>query len=174
VDYAPIPLAAQIAPGSSFVDITITPVDDTLIEGDETFTVNLLSSPTFYVLGSTTSATVTIADNDVAATNITKIHDIQGSGTTFNPSFGGSQTIEGIVTRAFIGSTRLNGFFVQEEDIDADNDTATSEAIFVLDTSGTSVNVGDKVRVTGTVRTGYSRYYCQHYQFGRCPLTNHY
>jgi hypothetical protein len=84
--------------------------------------------------------------------SITKIHNIQGSGTTFNTAFGGSQTIEGIVTRAFTGSTKLNGFFVQEEDADADSNTATSEAIFVFDTSGTTVNVGDKVRVTGTVR----------------------
>jgi predicted extracellular nuclease/Ca2+-binding RTX toxin-like protein len=150
VDYASIAFAAQIATGSSFADITITPVDDTLVEGNETFTVNLLNS-TSYTLGSTTSATVTIADNDVV-TPITKIHDIQGSGTTFNTSFGGLQTIEGIVTRAFTGSTRLNGFYVQEEDADVDNDAATSEAIFVLDTSGTVVNIGDRVRVTGTVR----------------------
>jgi predicted extracellular nuclease len=84
--------------------------------------------------------------------SIARIHDIQGSSTTFNTAFGGSQTIEGIVTRAFTGSTKLNGFFVQEEDADADSNTATSEAIFVFDTSGTTVNVGDKVRVTGTVR----------------------
>jgi predicted extracellular nuclease len=84
--------------------------------------------------------------------SIAKIHDIQGSGTTFNTSFGGSQTIEGIVTRAFTGSTKLNGFFVQEEDADADSNAATSEAIFVFDTSGTAINVGDKVRVTGSVK----------------------
>jgi uncharacterized protein len=96
--------------------------------------------------------TVAISDNDTAPPAITFIHDIQGSGTTFNTAFSGTRTIEGIVTRAFTGATKLNGFYVQEEDADADGNTATSEAIFVFDTSGTAVTVGDKVRVTGTVK----------------------
>ncbi len=84
---------------------------------------------------------------------IVKIHDIQGSGATFNPAYSGSQTIEGIVTRIFAGSTKLNGFYVQEEDADIDNDPTTSEAIFVYDPSGKFTgNVGDKVQVTGTVK----------------------
>ncbi len=84
---------------------------------------------------------------------IVKIHDIQGSGSTFNPSYSGSQSIEGIVTQAFPGATKLNGFYVQEEDADADNNSATSEAIFVYDPSGKFTgNVGDKVQVTGTVK----------------------
>ena len=84
---------------------------------------------------------------------IVKIHDIQGSGSTFNPSYSGSQSIEGIVTQAFQGATKLNGFYVQEEDADADNNAATSEAIFVYDPSGKFTgNVGDKVQVTGTVK----------------------
>ncbi|MFM7407445.1 MAG: ExeM/NucH family extracellular endonuclease [Cuspidothrix sp.] len=82
----------------------------------------------------------------------TYISDIQGTGSTFNTAFGGTQTIEGIVTRAFQGSSKLNGFYVQEEDADADGNSNTSEAIFVHDPSGLfSGNIGDKVRVTGTV-----------------------
>ena len=80
---------------------------------------------------------------------IVKIHDIQGSGTT--AALTGIQTIEGIVTRAFQGATKLNGFYVQEEDADADGNAATSEAIFVYDPSGLFTgNLGDKVRITGT------------------------
>ncbi|MDB9449912.1 ExeM/NucH family extracellular endonuclease, partial [Dolichospermum circinale] len=82
----------------------------------------------------------------------TYISDIQGTGSTFNTAFGGTQTIEGIVTRAFLGATKLNGFYVQEEDADGDGNSATSEAIFVYDPSGKFTgNVGDKVRITGTV-----------------------
>ncbi|MCL1465141.1 ExeM/NucH family extracellular endonuclease [Argonema galeatum] len=82
----------------------------------------------------------------------TKIHDIQGTGSTFNAAFSGTQTIEGIITRTFLGSTKLNGFYIQEEDIDSDGNAATSEAIFVYDPTGLFTgNVGDKVRVTGTV-----------------------
>jgi uncharacterized protein len=80
----------------------------------------------------------------------TYIHSIQGSGTTF--ALGGAQTIEGVVVRAFKGATLLNGFYVQEEDADADANPATSEGIFCFDPGGLFTgNTGDKVRVTGTV-----------------------
>ena len=37
-DYASLPGTATIAAGSSFVDIIVAPVDDTLVEGDEDVT----------------------------------------------------------------------------------------------------------------------------------------
>ena len=63
-------------------------------------------------------------------------------------------TIEAIVTADFQGSTGLNGFFVQEEDADQDGDATTSEGLFIFDGAleGLDVNVGDLVRVTGTVQ----------------------
>lgn len=80
-----------------------------------------------------------------------KIHDIQSSGAT--ATLTGTQTIEGIVTRTFQGSTKLNGFYVQEEDADADANSATSEAIFVYDPNGKFTGaVGDKVQITGNVK----------------------
>jgi len=49
-------------------------------------------------------------------------------------------------------NTQLNGFFVQEEEADVDADPLTSEGIFVfLPATTINVNVGDKVKVTGTV-----------------------
>ncbi|QKQ74692.1 ExeM/NucH family extracellular endonuclease [Nostoc sp. TCL240-02] len=146
-DYTPtLTGTATIAAGQSFVDITITPVDDLTVEGTETVTLTL-NTTTDYTLGNAT-ATVAIADNDVAPT---LIHDIQGSGST--AALTGTQTIEGIVTRAFLGSTKLNGFYVQEEDADADNNAATSEAIFVYDPNGKFTgNIGDKVRITGIAK----------------------
>ncbi|WP_373514867.1 ExeM/NucH family extracellular endonuclease [Persicitalea sp.] len=82
---------------------------------------------------------------------ITFIHDIQGSGAT-SPVTATTATIEGIVTRTFPGGTGLNGFYVQEEDADADADPATSEGIFVYDPAGTFTgSEGAKVKVTGTV-----------------------
>ncbi|WP_223860183.1 ExeM/NucH family extracellular endonuclease [Spirosoma validum] len=84
--------------------------------------------------------------------DVTKIHDIQGSGLSFDPAFGGMRRIEGIVTRAFLGTAGLSGFYVQEEDADADLNASTSEGIFVYDPAGLFVgNEGDKVRITGTV-----------------------
>ena len=76
----------------------------------------------------------------------TKISEIQGTGTA---ATAGTYTIEGIVVGDFQGANQLGGFYLQEEDTDADGNVLTSEAIFVI--SSTAVNVGDKVRLTGTV-----------------------
>ena len=150
-DYTALAGTVAIAAGSSFADITIAPIDDTLVEGNEDVTLTLTAASN-YSLGTTPTAKVTIVDNDVTTSPITKIHDIQGSGNTFDPAFGGTRTIEGIVTRAFAGTAKLNGFYVQEEDADADANTATSEGIFVFDPTGLFAgNVGDKVRITGSV-----------------------
>lgn len=149
-DYAPLPGTVTIAAGSAFADVVVTPVDDSLVEGPEAVTLTL-AAPTGYGLGDAT-ATVTIVDNDTATATITKIHEIQGSGNSFNSAFGGTRTIEGVVVGAFNGATKLNGFYIQEEDADADGNTATSEGIFVYDPTGQFAGVvGTKVRVTGTV-----------------------
>ncbi|MEK6301477.1 MAG: ExeM/NucH family extracellular endonuclease [Acidobacteriota bacterium] len=80
----------------------------------------------------------------------TFIHAIQGSGPT-SPLVGATNVvIEGIVIGDYQGASSFGGFFVQEEDADADADPATSEGIFVFNFSF-AVNVGDKVRVKGTV-----------------------
>jgi len=85
------------------------------------------------------------------------IHNIQGSGTA-SPLNGNTVTIEGIVVGDFQDGAGtngdLNGFFVQEEDADADGNAATSEGIFIFDGSNPAVNVqvGDKVQVTGEVK----------------------
>lgn len=84
-----------------------------------------------------------------SATGITAIHAIQGSGDAV---VAGTFTVEAIVVGDYQtqGSGQLRGFFLQEEDVDADIDPATSEGIFVFCSScPTAVAVGDAVRVTG-------------------------
>ena len=82
----------------------------------------------------------------------TAIHDVQGNGL-FSPLLGTTGVvIEGIVVGDYQGSDGLSGFYVQEEDSDADADPATSEGVFIFDnTFGTAVNAGDVVRVQGDV-----------------------
>lgn len=80
----------------------------------------------------------------------TLIHDIQGGGTT-SSDVGSIREIEGIVTGDFEGGSELSGFFMQEEDADADGDGTTSEGIFVFNSGVGSVSSGDTVRVRGTV-----------------------
>jgi uncharacterized protein len=79
------------------------------------------------------------------------IHDVQGSGAT-SPLLGQSIILEAIVVGDFQATNELNGFFIQEEDVDADTNPLTSEGVFVYTAgTGVNVNVGDRVRVTGTV-----------------------
>lgn len=81
----------------------------------------------------------------------TKIHFIQGSGAA-SDDVGSIREVEGVVVGDFQGATGLGGFFVQEEDADADGDPATSEGIFVFDPANTiPVAEGDVVRVRGRV-----------------------
>ncbi len=69
-DYTPtLTGTATIAAGQSFVDVTITPVDDPTVEGTESVTLTLNSSAN-YTLGATATATVAIADNDTAVSSI--------------------------------------------------------------------------------------------------------
>jgi len=80
-----------------------------------------------------------------------KIHAIQGNAATVTDTTT-TFTVEAIVTADYQdAASSIKGFFIQEEDTDADADPATSEAIFVYcNTCATAVNVGDKVQVTGT------------------------
>src|SRR4029079_6815266 len=83
--------------------------------------------------------------------DITKIHDVQGNGAT-SPIAGSTVTVEGVVTANFQGANKLKGFFLQEEDADADADPNTSEGIFIFcNTCPTPVLEGQRVKATGVV-----------------------
>jgi predicted extracellular nuclease len=85
----------------------------------------------------------------------TLISAVQGDGAA-SPLVGKKVVIEGIVVGDFQwggnDSGDLGGFYVQEEDSDADLNPDTSEGVFVYDGSfGVDVAVGDRVRVYGVV-----------------------
>ena len=83
------------------------------------------------------------------------IHEIRGTGRS-SPFVGQVVTIEGVVVGDFqprdgdAFDTDLGGYYVQEEDADADADPRTSEGIFVSQRQP-DVTVGQLVRVTGRV-----------------------
>ncbi|RMG94041.1 MAG: ExeM/NucH family extracellular endonuclease [Chloroflexi bacterium] len=83
----------------------------------------------------------------------TFIHDVQGNGFTSPLNGTSGVVIEGVVVGDFQDTAnQLGGFFIQEEDSDADADPQTSEGLFVFDNGfGPDVNVGDVVRVQGSV-----------------------
>ncbi|MGB3292992.1 MAG: ExeM/NucH family extracellular endonuclease [Phormidesmis sp.] len=81
----------------------------------------------------------------------TLISEIQGSGTV-SPLAGVAVTIEAVVVGDFQGEDGLRGFYLQEEDAEADGDATTSEGLFVFDDDfSVDVAVGDQVQVSGTV-----------------------
>lgn len=144
-DYGQTPIfvngAVTIPTGSSFAIFSFVPVDDALFEGSETVTLTLTDTAD-YNIGTPSTATVTIADNDLP---LSRIHDIQGPGAV-SPVAGSAVVTEGVVT-----ATKFNGFFLQEPDATADADPQTSEGIFVFTSDLPAVNVGDFVNVSGNV-----------------------
>ncbi len=64
-DYVTIPLSATIPAGAADVIVPVVPIDDTLVETDETVQLKLRSGGP-YIVGSPSTATVTIVSDDVA------------------------------------------------------------------------------------------------------------
>ena len=140
----------EIAAGQSSAQLSIQVLDDDESERTETIELMLTSvSDAAYALGA--GATISIADDEPVSTVL--ISAVQGGGAA-SPLAGQTITVEGIVVGDFQGGAGvgLGGFFIQEEDADADDDPQTSEGLWVFDQAGTTeVNVGDLVTVTGLI-----------------------
>jgi predicted extracellular nuclease len=147
-DYAANALTGQTIPaGSSTYQVSVQVNGDAVFEPDEQFLVNVTNVTGVDAV--TDGQGVGTIENDESAcgTPATFIHAIQGSGAT--TPMPGVRTIEGIVIGDYQGVGQFGGYFVQEEDADADGDPLTSEGMFVFNTS-IPVSIGDVVRVTGT------------------------
>ncbi|MEZ0485144.1 cellulose binding domain-containing protein [Fibrella aquatica] len=146
-DYTPALSGVAIIPiGQSSVTLTLTPVDDAVIDANETISLTV-STDAAYTIGSAT-ATAIIADDEITPSQ--RIHDIQGA-AHISPLLGQVvNNVPGIVT-----GLRTNGFYMQ--DPNPDNDDRTSEGIFVFTSSAPAVAVGTSVLVSGSIaefRTG--------------------
>lgn len=95
----------------------------------------------------TASANLAVQGITQTTGTFTPVYVIQGSGAA-SSQVGTVVTTEGIVTADFKGTNQLNGFYIQ--DTTGDGNTNTSDGIFIFNTSF-PVNVGNYVRVTGTV-----------------------
>ena len=133
--------------------VTIRAVDDALLEAaihSGVVRTQVSSTDAAYDGLQVEDLTVLVSDNDQVAT-LTPIHAIQGRGSS-SPLLNQRHTVEGVVVASFPGSTGLNGFYLQEEDSDADSDPTSSEGIFVYDPSGLfSGAVGTRLRLSGLV-----------------------
>ena len=82
---------------------------------------------------------------------VTSIGTIQGAGAV---ATSGTYTIEGVVTAVYAGLNPA-GFYVQNDAATADADPATSDALYVVQTSP-SVAIGNRVRISGAVQESAS------------------
>ncbi|HEX8118068.1 MAG TPA: Calx-beta domain-containing protein, partial [Pyrinomonadaceae bacterium] len=145
----------SIAAGTDSTTITVNVNGDTADELAENFFVNLSNVNGAVVADGQGQGT--IVNDDFT---LTPIYDIQGStptatGNADSPKLGQNVTTTGIVTLLKTGqntgaTSTANGFFMQ--DPAGDGNTDTSDGIFVFTSSVPTVNVGDSVRVAGTVQ----------------------
>lgn len=145
-DYVARALTGQLIPaGATSYAFDVTVNGDGTSEPDETFRVDVTNIVGDVILGDS-QATGTIVNDD-----LDRIHDVQGNGAS-SPIVGANVAVEGVVTASFQGNGGLSGFFLQEEDTDADADPNTSEGIFVFCSScPVPVAEGQRVRASGTV-----------------------
>lgn len=148
-DYEAIVSPVIIPANQTFVDVTVTPIDDLDSEGIEGVRLVLTDTDT-YDVGTTNFPSITIIDDE---TNLTPIFTIQGDGTV-SPLENSTVTTRGVVVGDFQGSNELDGFFIQ--DVTGDGNAATSDGIFVFVPQanaffGTDVQVGDLVQITAEV-----------------------
>jgi uncharacterized repeat protein (TIGR01451 family) len=144
-DYTAKSLTGQTIPaGSSTYTFDVLGNGDTTPETDETFLVNVTNATNAIVTDGQGQGTIV---ND----DLSRIHDVQGNGAA-TPIPGATVSVEGVVTANFQGASKLQGFFLQEEDADADADPATSEGILIFcGGCATPVAEGQRVRATGAV-----------------------
>jgi hypothetical protein len=132
--------------GGSFTGVLT--VSNLVPLGSYTATISFVGTP-----GGADSCTIpiTVSQASPPPPGGLRIHDVQGAGHV-SPLVGQLVSVPGIVTAIRLsGSTR--GFYMQ--DVEPDNDPATSEGIFVFTGSSSTpdslVTVGQSVVVTGTV-----------------------
>ncbi|WP_116107440.1 ExeM/NucH family extracellular endonuclease [Lewinella sp. IMCC34191] len=141
----------QFTEGTTEGTVDFTAIDDDRIEGTETIGLRLTYlSDSSYVAG--LGATLDVLDNDLGTDPI-GIHIVQGDGFA-SPLAGNVVTVQAVVTADF--TEGLDGFYLQEETEDADQDPMTSEGIFVY-APDAEVMVGDLV----TVRAEVEEYFGQ-------------
>jgi predicted extracellular nuclease/phosphodiesterase/alkaline phosphatase D-like protein len=134
--------------------VTVTAIDDTLVEGTHGGSVVLgaaVSADPTYAGQNPLDPAFSITDNDAPGATLTVISAIQGAGHT-SPLVGQTVTTSGIVIARDTSGTAANGqrgFYIM--DPVGDGDDATSEGLFVAVPSGGLPTVGDALTVSGTV-----------------------
>lgn len=160
-DFTALSGSIDVTNGNTTATITLTPIDDGDVEGDETVILTLTSG-TGYVVGSPSSATVTITDDDSAAITAS-IAATDGTATESGTTTG---TLTVTLSSASTGTTTVN-YTVGGTATATDDYTALSGSVDITNgnTTGTitvtpvddsDVEVNETVIVTLASGTGYT------------------
>lgn len=133
--------SADGVPGTATLNVTDTTADGSH-QVDIAFATDDAPAQT-----ATCTLTVVVSDQDA----VTTISEIQGSGAD-SPLVGNRVNVEAVVTSVITANDVTDGFFVQEEDVDADDDPSTSEGVYVFCRNACpDLSAGDQFRVSGEV-----------------------
>ncbi|WP_413198645.1 phytase [Nostoc piscinale] len=150
-DYDSLTGTATIAAGSSYVDIAVKPIDDNLVEGNETVTLTLVDGNNYDLARTNTTATVTIADSDrpLTQTPNSDIFTIKGSSQKTRLQVditrrGSNRTNELGVFTVDDAAGRINGIAPGEAGYTA---AALSRAKTIFSAVNRGLNTGDVSRL---------------------------
>ncbi|MGQ0849140.1 MAG: Calx-beta domain-containing protein [Actinomycetota bacterium] len=110
-DYAGLGTSVVIAAGQPSASIVVTPINDVIAEAAETVVLNLAANPS-YAVGSPSSATVNIADNDLPVVTVNASDDSASESGPSTGTFTFSRTgdLSGALTVNYsIGGSATNG-----------------------------------------------------------------
>lgn len=137
-DYALLSGTVTLPPGSAAATVSVHPIDDTDVEGNETVVLTLVADPA-YEIGSPASATVTITDNDVPPPlPVVSIVANTPNASETGPTPGAftisrtDSTAESLIVRYAVGGTAANG---------ADYATLSGSATIAAGSSAVTVSV---------------------------------
>jgi hypothetical protein len=104
-DFTGLPMTVTIPDGKSSVTVTVPITNDTAVEGDETVTLAISAPTNLAVLGTPTTTTVTITDNDAPANRPVVISgQTNGTATVFAVDSTGQLVASGTVLSPFGGA----------------------------------------------------------------------
>ncbi len=112
-DYAALSGTVTIPAGQTSATLTVTPVDDAVVEGNETVIVTV-SADAFYTVGTPNAATVTIADDDTPIQAVTiSASDPNAAEAAHNPSIltitRSGSTAAALIVHYSVGGTATGG-----------------------------------------------------------------
>lgn len=163
-DYNTISTTATIPDGEDSVDITLTPKDDSLLEGKETAIITLATGTTYLIDATDKTATVNIADDELPSVKIVASDFSATEGSTtdtgkFTISRTGATTAiaESLVVKFAVSGTATDG-----TDYDTIGVTATIPAgkssvdVTIKTKQDTDVELGETAKVTLSTDAAYT------------------